>query len=164
MTEVFNKPTVLSGSVTAIRSKRNNKTAAVNEMSVSTLQSEAKENAPVRRQPSEISDQRANLSHFATLSQTPDRRHVPRAVKRAKVLQRMEFVTATKEPVIAPQWLTISHYLRTYFLTRPVCVLTHSGRISGRLQEVTAEDIALEVADGPPRRLPFSAILSVGHL
>lgn len=67
-------------------------------------------------------------------------------------------------PVVSAQWQTISTYLRHYFLGRPVCVLTQSGRVTGQLLDVTASDIALANSDGQTKRLAFSAILSVGHL
>ena len=111
-----------------------------------------------------------------SLTATTARRQ-PRSVRRAQVLQTIASGPATvapiivqspatsgSVPVVSTQWQTISHYLRRYFLGRPVCVLTQSGRVTGQLLEVTTSDIALANSDGQTKRLAFSAILSVGHL
>lgn len=153
MSDVFNRPTVFIGAVATPHAKRGSKRH---------LASKEVDSAGSRDTGIELTS--SAVSTPARTITTPVMRHQTRTVKRAKVLQQAPQANASSPVHVPPQWQTISHYLRSYFLTRPVCVLTQSGRFSGTLHEVTTEDIALASVDGDLHRLPFSAILSVGHL
>lgn len=57
---------------------------------------------------------------------------------------------------------TLYDYLCKHFLSQPVSIFTESGRVQGKVIEVTPETVHLETAEGM-RAIDLHAIFSVAH-
>lgn len=159
MSDVFNRPTVFTSALAPHKSRKMQKGGR-------ELPSDARPKAHTGYESESLSDSAnqpvgdAGATDGFARGQGPSLRHQTRTIKRAQLLKKGQ----PNGPALPVQWLTIGNYLRDHFLAQPVCVLTHAGRFSGTLTEVTTDGIVLTQENADSCTLQFRHILSVGHL